>query len=299
MSVRVSPTDRIRGEIDALFDGSRDFGDHRGRRPPGRAVDHPDRVGGRGRRVPGPGPLPAGRGLPGRAGGQPQRLLRLDDQDHRRAGDGGAAEAARHDRGVRLPAVRQGRHQVQRVGVAGDRRVRARPVGARRGEHPGRRARRRGGAVEVDGLAGLPGDRRRVRPVVGSAPGRPGAGLPVPGRVDVQDASRCPRRTGARGVGHHHRRRAGVRRAGRRRIGVHRRLGRLPRRTAGAGAAPAAAGHLRRRGRADQRRRDRAAPLAAATLSDPSLPQPAGQGARRGADARSATPTGRSSTPTT
>jgi putative transposase len=40
-------------------------------------------------------------------------------------------------------------------------------------------------------------------------------------RVHVQDAPRCPCRTGAGHVGHHHRRRAGVRRFGRRRIGVH------------------------------------------------------------------------------
>ena len=90
----------------------------------------------------------------------------------------------------------------------------------------------------------------------------------------------------------------GVRRFGRRRIGVHRRLGRLPQRTPGAWAVPAAAGHLRRRGRADQRRRDRAAPLAAATLSDPpisaiSLPRcPPRRSASCG------TPIGRSSTPT-
>ena len=62
---------------------------------------------------------------------------------------------------------------------------------------------------------------------------------------------------------------------GGRRSGVHRRLGRLPRRADRPWAAPAAAGHLRRRGRADQRRRDRLRPLAAAALSDPPLPQPA------------------------
>ena len=39
-----------------------------------------------------------------------------------------AAEGARHHRAVRLSAVREGRDQDQRVGVAGDRRVRARPV---------------------------------------------------------------------------------------------------------------------------------------------------------------------------
>ena len=110
-----------------------------------------------------------------------------------------------------------------------------------------------------------------------------GIGLPVPGRFHVQDAPRCPCRTGAGRVGHHHRRRAGIRRFGRRRIGVDRRLGRLPQRTPGAWAAPAAAGHLRRRGRADQRRRDRAALLAAPALSDSSLPQCSRQGARRGA----------------
>ena len=56
-----------------------------------------------------------------------------------------------------------------------------------------------------------------VRALVDPAPGRPRAGLPVPGRVDVQDASRRPRRAGAGRVGHHHHGRAGVRRPGRRR----------------------------------------------------------------------------------
>ena len=40
----------------------------------------------------------------------------------------GPAEAARYHRGVRVPAVRQPRHQDQRAGDAGDRLVRARPV---------------------------------------------------------------------------------------------------------------------------------------------------------------------------
>ena len=92
-------------------------------------------------------------------GGRSYRLLRVDDRDHGRAGNGGTAEAAWHHRGVRLDAVRP-RDEVGRVGVAGDRRVRARPVGARCGGHSGRRARRGGGAVQVDGLTGVPGDRR-------------------------------------------------------------------------------------------------------------------------------------------
>ena len=51
-----------------------------------------------------------------RPSGNAQRLLRDHDQDHRRAGDRAAAEAARHDRTVRLPAVRYRGDQDQRAG---------------------------------------------------------------------------------------------------------------------------------------------------------------------------------------
>ena len=64
-----------------------------------------------------------------------------------------------------------------------------------------------------------------VRGVADPAAGWGGAGLPVPGRLDVQDAPRCPRGAGAGGVGHRHRRQAGVRRPGPRRVRVCRRLG--------------------------------------------------------------------------
>jgi putative transposase len=54
------------------------------------------------------------------------------------------------------------------LGVAGDRRVRARPVGAGCRGHPRRRARRRGGAVEVDGVAGVRAGQGGVRAVAGT-----------------------------------------------------------------------------------------------------------------------------------
>src|SRR6266571_1830846 len=77
----------------------------------------------------------------------------------------------------------------------------------------------------ADALAGLPGDRRPVRGLAHPPPGRRAAGLPVPGRLDVQDAPRRPPGAGARGVGHRHRRQASVRGPGRRRQRVCRRLG--------------------------------------------------------------------------
>src|SRR5438552_1992814 len=70
--------------------------------------------------------------------------------------------------------------------------------------------------AEVDGFAGVPSDRRRVRRLVVAPTGRSGAGLAVPRRLDVQDAPRRPRRTGAGRVGHYHRRCADLRRPRRR-----------------------------------------------------------------------------------
>ena len=80
---------------------------------------------------------PPARGCPA---GDPQRLLPGDDQDHGRAGDPGsgrscAARPRRSPRGCSADG-----DQDQCAGVAGDRRVRARPVGPRRGEHPRRGA---------------------------------------------------------------------------------------------------------------------------------------------------------------
>ena len=137
MSVRVSPTEKIRGQIDALFDGSRELAE---------VIEDIARLGARliiQSAVEAEVEVFLGRAryqraaeLSRRPGGQPKRLLRVDDQDHRRAGHGGTAQAAWHDRDVRLTVVRQGRHQVECVGVAGDRRVRTRPVDPGRGEHP-------------------------------------------------------------------------------------------------------------------------------------------------------------------
>ena len=60
MSRRVSPTERIRAEIDELFASDRDLVEVLEEVARlGAPVDDPDRVGGRGDRVPGPGPLPA------------------------------------------------------------------------------------------------------------------------------------------------------------------------------------------------------------------------------------------------
>ena len=173
MSARVSPTDRIRGEIDALFDGSRELSE---------VIEDVARLGAR---------LIIQTAVEaevdvflGRA-----RYQRAAECPDARAGsrNGFCESTIKTTAGpvtVARPKLRgtteafasqlfgKSVTKSQRVGVAGDRRVRARPVGARCGEHSGRRARRRGGAVQVDGLAGVPGDRRRVHAVVVAAPGR-------------------------------------------------------------------------------------------------------------------------------
>jgi hypothetical protein len=82
-------------------------------------------------------------------------------------------------------------------------------------------------------------------------------------------------------LGHHHRRQTVLRRPGRRRIGVHRRLARLPDRPGRPRPAPAAADHFRRRTRPDQRRRAGLPALAAPAVSRSSRPQRAGEGQRR------------------
>ena len=92
--VSVSPTEKIRAEIDALFDGERGRGGWEPRgNPAGRPPDHPDRAGGPGSRsssagavtsVPPVSRVPAGPQMV-------QRPLPGHDQDDRRAGDGGPA----------------------------------------------------------------------------------------------------------------------------------------------------------------------------------------------------------------
>ena len=61
MSGRVSPPDRIRDEIDACSLPTVTWSGSWRRSPAWRPPDHPDRGGGRGDRVPRPGPLPARR----------------------------------------------------------------------------------------------------------------------------------------------------------------------------------------------------------------------------------------------
>ncbi len=107
MPVRVSPTEKIRGEIDALFDGSRELSE---------VIEEVARLGARliiQIAVEAEVEVFLGRAryertadCPDARAGQPQRLLRVDDQDHGGAGHRGPAQAAWHDREVRLAAVR-------------------------------------------------------------------------------------------------------------------------------------------------------------------------------------------------
>jgi hypothetical protein len=66
-----------------------------------------------------------------------------------------------------------------------------------------------GGPVQVDRFPGVPSDPRRVRHLAHPPLGRGGSGLPVRGRLTLRDAPRRPPRTGAGRVGHHHRGQAG------------------------------------------------------------------------------------------
>jgi hypothetical protein len=105
------------------------------------------------------------------------------------------------------------------------------------------------------------------------------AGVPVPGRVPLQDAPRRAGRAGAVRLGHHQPGQPGPGRPGTRRPRGPRPLGRLPGRAGGAWAALTAAGDHRRRARADRRRRGHLRPQPASALCDPSLSESARQGA--------------------
>lgn len=181
MSARVSPTDRIRGEIDALFDGSRELAE---------IIEDVARLGAR---------LIIQTAVEaevevflGRA--RYQRSAAVEDV---RAGSrNGYNEATIKTTSgpvtIERPKLRGTNERfasqlfgksvtksnaLESLVIAGF----VRGLSVRDVENTlARRARRRGGTVEVDGLAGVPGDRCGVRTLVDSASGRVGAGLPVP-----------------------------------------------------------------------------------------------------------------------
>ena len=219
MSARVSPTDRIRGEIDALFDGSRELAEiiedvarlgarliiqtaveaevevFLGRARYQRAADCPD-------------------ARPGSRNGYCDATIKTT---------AGPVTIARPKlRGTTEAFASQlfGKsvtksNALESLVIAGFvRGLSVRDVENTLADALGAEA----ALVEVDGVAGLPGDRGRVRPRWSD---RRLDGLELDylflDASHVQDAPRRPRRAGARRVGHHHRRRAGVRRAGGRR----------------------------------------------------------------------------------
>jgi Transposase, Mutator family len=92
---------------------------------------------------------------------------------------------------------------------------------------------------------------RRVRDVAYQRPVRCGPGLPVPRRQPFPHAPRRAGRTGAGRVGHRHRRQARVRGPRSGGLGVDRRVGRLPRRPPSAPPAGTPAGNQRWRTRPD------------------------------------------------
>src|ERR1700693_3709589 len=120
VSARVSPTDRIRGEIDALFDGSRDLSE---------VIEDVARLGARliiQTAVEAEVDVFLGRAryqraaeCPDARAGSRNGFCESTIKTTAGAGNGGTAEAAWHDRGVRLDAVRHVGDEVQRVGVAG------------------------------------------------------------------------------------------------------------------------------------------------------------------------------------
>ena len=129
MSKRISPAQRLQAEIDGVFAGGEDLAG---------AIEQVAVLGARlllQAAIETEVTVYLGRDRYERAAScedtsqDAQRVLPYHGEDHRGPGDVGPAEGARHHRAVRLSAVREGRDQDQRVGVAGDRRVGARPVG--------------------------------------------------------------------------------------------------------------------------------------------------------------------------
>jgi putative transposase len=130
---RVSPSERIRAEIAELIAGA----------TTGSLLDHFEQVARLAVRLVMQSALEAevteflgrdryARGESERAGSR-NGYTPMSVKTTARGGDPTAAQAARHERGIRVAAARQGRHPHQRAGVAGDRRVRARLERARRG----------------------------------------------------------------------------------------------------------------------------------------------------------------------
>ena len=101
--------------------------------------------------------------------------------------------------------------------------------------------------------------------------------------LDASHLQAAPRRAGRASpgrLGHRGRRQTGVRRPGTGGVGIHRRLGRLPRRPDRPRPGCPAAGHQRRRGRSDRRLRPGVPGQPAAAVPGPSRPQHPGQGLR-------------------
>ena len=274
-------------------------GDPGGCRPARRAAADAGRAGSRDHRVPRPGPLPAGRGLRRCPARVPQRVPGGDRQDDRRAGARCPGRScAAPPRRSRPGCSAVARDQDERAGDAGDRLVRARPVGPRCRGRARRGAGRPGRDLQVHGVgrsaarsrtSTRPGRRRRLDGITLDYLFLDASLLP--------DAPRLPGRAGAGRLGHHHRRQARVHRPGAGHRRVRRRLARLPHRPQRPRPALPAAGHQRRRARPD--RRDRAGLPQGAT---PTVSHPPGAGtswprSRPGCRPRSRTPTGPSSTP--
>ena len=256
MTTRVSPTERIRAEIDELFAGAER----------GSLLEHFEEVARAAVRLVFQTALEAevteflGRDRYER--GERERRARAtatatDDQDDRRGGDAATPEAAWHDGEFASRLLGTGvtrTNALESLVIAGFvRGLSVRDVEASLAEALGPESTH----LEVDGEPDLRGDQGRVRRLADPGPLRRRARLLLRGRQLLQDAPRRPGRAGARRLGHHHFRQAGVLGP---RAGI---LGESTDawagffRASGPGPARPAAGRLRRRPGPDRRGGDR------------------------------------------